>query len=394
MRHPLTFAVTTVLIASAPALAQQAGTVQDISVVGTTDLLSEFLKTTLTVQPGAALSSVNLRQVEQEVLASGYFKTATAELRTAAGRDTLVVTVTPNPTIKDVQATGLTFLPADAFKQSVAELLNIAPGAVLNTQRLEQAKEALAQNYRQEGFPFVPSISADTKTNSDGTATVTFVVDESAPLSRIEVNGATLLPQATVQNIFRPLQTSKRFTTQAFFAASDALQAAYEAAGYFQAGIDPRSVSLDNGVLKLSVIESRVASVDLSPLGTLAQTPTLQTQAGQPLRLAQLQADVRALANQTGQPVGFALQADPQNPAQVTVMFGAADVESGPVKSIAFAGNTKVPPRSFRRPSRPSRATCTRRNSRRTISWRCATSTGRPAMKSAPATRSPSRTAC
>ncbi|GGI79898.1 BamA/OMP85 family outer membrane protein [Deinococcus wulumuqiensis] len=343
MRHPLTFAVTTVLIASAPALAQQAGTVQEISVVGTTDLLSEFLKTTLTVQPGAPLSGVNLRQVEQDVLASGYFKTATAELRTVSGRDTLVITVTSNPTIKEVQASGLTFLPADAFKQSIAELLNIAPGAVLNTQRIEQAKEALAQNYRQEGFPFVPSISTETKLGADGTATVSFVVDESAPLSRVEITGATLLPEATVQNIFRPLQTSKRFTTQAFFAASDALQAAYEEAGYFQAGIDPRSVSLENGVLKLSMIESRVANVDLSPLGTLAQTPALQTQAGQPLRLAQLQADVRALANLTGKPVGFALDPNPQNPAQVTVVFGAADVESGPVASIAFVGNTKVP---------------------------------------------------
>lgn len=347
MRHPLTFAVTIALIAPAPAFAQQAGTVQQISVVGATDLLSDFVKTTLTVQPGTPLSSVNLRQVEQDVLDSGYFKTAAAELRTVGGQDTLVVTVTPNPTIKDVQASGMAFLPADAFKASVAELLNIAPGATLNTKRLEQAKEALAQNYRQEGFPFVPSISTQTTTNSDGTVSVSFVVDESAPLTRVEIAGVSLLPQSKIVEIFKPMQNAKRFTTQAFFAAADALQAAYDEAGYFQAGLDPRSVTLENGVLKATVLESRVANVDLSPLGELAQTPTLQTQAGQPLRLAQLQADVRTLANQTGKAVGFALQADPQNPAQVTVLFGAAEVESGPVSSIVIVGNTKVPTKAL-----------------------------------------------
>ncbi|MDO4246444.1 MAG: outer membrane protein assembly factor [Deinococcus sp.] len=347
MRHPLTFAVTIALIAPAPAFAQQAGTVQQISVVGTTDLLADFVKTTLTVQPGTPLSSVNLRQVEQDVLDSGYFKTAAAELRTVGGQDTLVVTVTPNPTIKDVQASGMAFLPGDAFKASVAELLNIAPGATLNTKRLEQAKEALAQNYRQEGFPFVPSISTQTTTNSDGTVSVSFVVDESAPLTRVEISGVTLLPQSKIVEIFKPMQNAKRFTTQAFFAAADALQAAYDEAGYFQAGLDPRSVTLENGVLKATVLESRVASVDLSPLGELAQTPTLQTQAGQPLRLSQLQADVRTLANQTGKAVGFALDADPQNPAQVRVLFGAADVESGPVSSIVIVGNTKVPTKAL-----------------------------------------------
>ncbi|SEI84663.1 Outer membrane protein assembly factor BamA [Deinococcus reticulitermitis] len=343
MRHPLTFAVTIALIAPAPALAQQTGTVQDISVVGATDLLSDFVKTTLTVQTGTPLSSVNLRQVEQDVLASGYFKAAVAELRTVSGRDTLVITVTPNPTIKEVQANGMVFLPGEAFKQSVAELLNIAPGATLNTARIDQAKEALAQNYRQEGFPFTPSISTEVKTNTDGTATVSFVVDETAPLTRVEVANVTLLPASRVQEIFKPLQTSKRFSPQAFFAAADALQAAYEEAGYSQSGLDPRSVSLEGGILKVSVIESRVARVDLSPLGTLTSTPTLQTREGQPLSIPQLQADVRALANLTGKPVGFALQPNPQNPAQVTVLFGAADVETGPVRTIVFVGNTKVP---------------------------------------------------
>ncbi|THF88673.1 outer membrane protein assembly factor [Deinococcus sp. KSM4-11] len=339
MRHPLTLAVTVLL--AAPAVAQTTGTVQDVTVVGTSELLANFLRATLTVQAGVPLSSVNLRQVEQEVIASGYFKTAVAELRTVSGKDTLYITVTSNPTISAVEASGLTFLPADGFKKSIGELLNIAPGATLNTQRLEQAKEALANNYNAEGYPFAPSISTDVKTNKDGTATVSFVVDETAPIKRVEVSGVTLLPASTVTAIFKPLYDSKKFTPDAYYAAVTQLQQAYDQAGYLQSGVDTKGSTLEGGVLKVKALEGKVAAIDTSDLGDIKAT--LQTQAGKPLTLASIQADVRTLANQTGKPVGFALQPDAQNPAQVTVLFGAADVATGPVKSIAVTGNTLVP---------------------------------------------------
>ncbi|MDL2345246.1 POTRA domain-containing protein [Deinococcus sp. MIMF12] len=340
MRHPHTLALTLVL--AAPAAAQQAATVQDVVVNGTTELLANYVKATLGVQPGSALSSVNLRQVEQDVLGTGYFRTAVAELRTVNGRDTLVVNVTPNATIGKIEATGLTFLPAEGFKQSIAELLNVAPGATLNNARVEQAREALAQNYRAEGFPFTPSISAQTKVNTDGTVDVTFVVDETTPITRVEVEGVTLLPAARVTEIFKPLYDAKRFTPQVFYAAVEALGRAYDEAGYVQSGVNVLGTTLEGGVLRVRVIEGRASAVNFDGVQPPAGT-TLQTQVGQPLSLARLQADVRTLSNATGRPVGFALQADPQNPAQVAVFFGAADVASGPVRSVAFSGNTQVP---------------------------------------------------
>ncbi|WP_155299459.1 BamA/OMP85 family outer membrane protein [Deinococcus kurensis] len=339
MRHPLTLAVTVLL--AAPAVAQTAGTVQDVTVVGTSDLLANFIRATLSTQTGTPLSSVNLRQVEQEVVATGYFKSAVAELRSVGGKDTLVITVVPNATIKDVTITGLTFLPADGFKKSVADLLNIAPGATLNNQRIEEAKTALAQNFEQEGYPFAPSISADVKAAADGTVTVNFVVDETAPVSRVEVSGVTLLPATQITGIFKPLYDAKRFTPDAYYGAVQQLQQAYDDAGYVQAGVDVQSSTLEGGVLKIKVIEGRVTAINLDDLGN--PQVTLQTQAGQPVSLSKLQADVRTLSNQTGKPVGFAIQADPQNPAQVTVLFGSAGVETGPVKAVAIQGNTLIP---------------------------------------------------
>ncbi|UBV43436.1 BamA/TamA family outer membrane protein [Deinococcus taeanensis] len=339
MRHPMTLAVTVLL--AAPAVAQTAGTVQDVTVVGTSELLANFIRATLSAQTGTPLSGINLRQVEQEVVATGYFKSAVAELRTVAGKDTLVITVVPNATIKDVTITGLTFLPAEGFKKSVADLLNVAPGATLNSQRVEEAKEALAQNFQSEGYPFAPSISAEVKPNADGTANVNFVVDETAPLSRVEVEGVTLLPASTVTSIFKPLYDARRFTPEAYYAAVQQLQQAYDAAGYVQAGVDTQNSTLEGGVLKIRTVEGRVTAVDLSDLGN--PQVTLQTVPGQAVSLSRLQADVRTLSNQTGKPVGFALQANPENPAQVTVLFGSAGVATGPVKAIQIQGNTLIP---------------------------------------------------
>ncbi|WP_291425936.1 POTRA domain-containing protein [Deinococcus sp.] len=343
MRHPLIFAATLALSASAFAQtpAPTASTIQDVTVTGTTDLLANFVKAALSVQPGADLTTVNVRQVEQDVLATGYFKSAAAAIRTVNGQNVLAINAVTNPIIKSVDATGMTFLPADAFKSRIADLLNIAPGATLNTERIKQAKDALIQNYQQQGFPFTPVVTTTVKTAPDGSASVTFAVDETAPITQVQVEGVTLLPRATANDLFKPLYTAKKFSSTGLFAASDALQKAYNDAGYLQAGIAPGGVTLDKGVLKIKVTEGKVAATDTSALGTV--TSALQTQEGQPLMLGKLQADVRTLANETGKPVGFALQPDPQDPGRITVYFGSADVIGGPIKSIVIAGNTKVP---------------------------------------------------
>ena len=343
-----TLAVTVAL--SAPyALAQSAApataTVGDVVVKGTTDLLGNFLKASLSVQPGAALSSVNLRQVELDAVATGYIKSASAEFQTIGGQNVLVITAVPNPVIKNVNVTGVTFLPADGFKTSLANVLNIAPGATLNTVRIEQSKTALAQNYRAEGYPFTPSISAESKANADGSVDLNYVVDESAPITRIEVTGSTLLPQAQIVAAFQPLYDAKKFAPDTYFAAIQQIQQQYQAAGYLASGVNAQASTLEGGVLKVSVLEGQVAGVDVSNLQLPAgSTPALVTKVGTAPSLALLEQDVRTLSNLSGKSVGFALQPpDPANPSRVTVLFGVADASTAPVKESRVSGNTVVP---------------------------------------------------
>ena len=77
--------------------------------------------------------------------------------------------------------------------------------------------------------------------------------------------------------------------------------------------------------------------------GVMPEWGTVLTGMGGPEAVNYVIAYVRTLSNQTGKPVGFAVQPNPENPAAVTVLFGAADIATGPVKSVAVKGNTLVP---------------------------------------------------
>jgi len=326
------------------AAATQSSTLDDVVVTGTSDLLGNFLKASLSVQPGAALAGVNLKQIEQDALATGYVSAATASLQVVNGQNVVVLAAVPNPVIKSVTVTGLTFLPADAFKTSLANVLNIAPGATFNSARVEQSKAALVQNFRAEGYPFAPTVTTTSKLAADGTTDLTYAVDETAPISRIEVTGSTLLPQAQVVAAFQPLYAAKKFTPDAYFAAVQQIQQQYQAAGYLASGVNAAASTLQGGVLKVAVLEGQVAGVDLSALTLPAgSAPVLTTKAGSVPGLVNLEQDVRTLSNLTGQSVGFALrQTDAQNPNRVTVSFGVAEANTGPVKSISIQGNTVV----------------------------------------------------
>ncbi len=108
--------------------------------------------------------------------------------------------------------------------------------------------------------------------------------------------------------------------------------------------MDVGGSTLEGGVLKIKLAEGVVGEVDTSNLGGSVgvSTAALLTKVGAPLTIGNLEADTRTLANQTGKSVGFALQPDPQNPAQVTVLFGDAQTATGPIKDIRFVGNTRL----------------------------------------------------
>lgn len=324
-------------MSTAVSAAVVSGTLSAIEVSGTTDLLTNLIEATLSVKAGTALSELRLEEIEKEVMGLGYFSTVKAQLNGSV----LHLEVQVNPTILAVSIKGMTFINAEVFKQKMAELLNIAEGALLNTARLEEAKQALVQNYKQLGFPFTPKIEVNTQTSEKGVV-VEFSIDETAPLSRTEVNGVTLVEHEKINKIFTPLVESKKFTPESFMGTLAQLERLYSEAGYAGFSIDPASISLKDGVLSLTIREGIAGEVDTTVLGDgIVDTAALATKAGLPIRRVDLEKDARLLSNQLGKPVTFAIENQPNNQPP-KVVFSLLNIETAPIKDIAFVGNTKI----------------------------------------------------
>lgn len=344
MRNPTLIGLTALLVSTPMAVAQQAATLDDVIVQGTSDLLSNYLKVNLGVQVGDPLASVDPAKVQQNVLATGFFKSASAQLQDIGGKQTLVIGVVPNGTISQVNVTGISFFDPEKIKQALADRLNIAPGTVLNTARLDDARRLLLQSYREQGFPFDPKISIEAKGG-----VVTLAVDETAPLSQVVVTGATQLSADTIRAAFRPLVDAKKFTPELFEQARQAIGQAYVDKGFVYttaqgqaplATIDTQSSTLQGGVLRLHIIETRVGAVDTSALGSPA-TP-LATRSGTLLNQDVLATDIRNLSNSSGKAVTVQLQST-DTPGVANVVFAPADAQSGPIKEIRVGGNSAVP---------------------------------------------------
>lgn len=343
MRNLFTVSVSVALLGAPFAYAQSApsqaaATVEDIVVTGAPDLLADFLKVSLSVQVGDPLSAVNPATVQQEALATGFFKSATAAVVNQNGRAVLQVTVVPNPSVADVTVSGSNFVPADQIKTFLADQLNIAPGTTLNTARVEDSKAQLQQAYRENGFPFAPGVSAQVTTNEAG-ATVAYTVNESAPVSRVEVTGSTQLGADFIRGTFRPLVDNKAFTYDLYRGAVQAIASAYGERG-LRGTVDPQGSSLENGVLRVAIRELRVGNIDTSALGTV--NVPLASQGGTLLNTNTVGQDVRALSNATGRAVGVNYQTDPADPARVNLVFVASDQVTGPIREVRVAGNTAV----------------------------------------------------
>ena len=334
----VTTTILTAALLAPPALAQGAA-LDQIQVVGASDLLANYLKASLQEQPGELLSQVNPKAVEQEALATGFFKSATAELRSVNGQQMLVVTVAPNPEVAAVTVSGAEFVPADQVKKFLSDNLNIAPGATLNTARVEDSKVQLQQAYRAAGLPFAPGVSAQVSEGKDG-ATVAYTISESVPLKRVEISGAGQLPADVIRAAFKPLVDQGSFSVPLYQQAVQAIADAYGQKD-LRGSVDSAASSVEGTTLKVVVRELRVGALDTSALGDVKVA--LADKPGELFRPTNVSADVRALSNATGKAVGVNYLSDPSDPARVTLAFVPGDQASGPIRQVRIAGATAVP---------------------------------------------------
>ncbi|WP_135228666.1 POTRA domain-containing protein [Deinococcus fonticola] len=264
-----------------------------------------------------------------------------AQAQTTSPSTPAPATTAQTVTIASVELRGFTVFDPAQIRAALAERLGIKPGASVSVQTLETGRQLLAQSYPQQHSLFTPEVKLSQAAGQNGTV-VTYTVDESAALNRVEISGVRLVGQDVVRQAFGPLQQARRLTPSGYQAALTQLAQAYSRRGIvFDApGVQ---ASLTAGVLKVTVNEPFVQAVETGTIKTSA-APTLQTRAGQPLQPALLNADARALSNASGRAVSWQAAPVSGSLGQMRVtFFHADDAASDRVSRIVVQGNTSVP---------------------------------------------------
>ena len=246
--------------------------------------------------------------------------------------------------IAAVQFEGFSAFDPNQLAGALANQLGIKAGASVPSARLEEGRRRIALTYAEAGYPFTPEVKLTTTplTTAEGAGgvTVKYSVSESAPLSRVQVSGVTLIGAAKLQSIFKPMTDAKRLTAAGYDAALTELAQAYSAGGYVFRAEDVQT-NLDSGVLSVQVTEPFVASVETSAL-RLPSAPALSTRKGTGLSITALNDDARTLSNLTGQGVVWQAQPVSAQAGQVRVSFAPLAGAAERIKRIVIQGNDHV----------------------------------------------------
>jgi outer membrane protein insertion porin family len=326
-----------------PALAQQTsvtGPLEDILIEGTDDdVLKGRIKISLDVEPGSPAENVQAEAVRTRVLELGLFSDVKVEVRVTDGKNYLVITVTPNPKIGSIEIKGDTIFDVARLKAVLEERYTLAPGVILDNARLEEARVALGQIYRQNFLPFAPEIKLEVgKPGTDGAVTVTYTVNAKAKLKSVTVEGATLVPVKDIETAFKQVLDKGEFNVELYQQALVRVDGLYRSKGYRNSGVSPVSTELTDGALKVIVVEIKIVTIDATELGV--EPSSLSIKSGDFFNYDKLLEEVRRLNKDRDKQVGLKVEQTSEDGVAVTITLGEA--AAGPIKEIKFEGNTAV----------------------------------------------------
>jgi outer membrane protein insertion porin family len=326
-----------------PALAQQTsvtGPLEDILIEGTDDdVLKGRIKISLDVEPGSPAENVQAEAIRTRVLELGLFSDVKVIVTVKDGKNYLVITVTPNPKIGSIEIKGDTIFDVARLKAVLEERYTLAPGVILDNARLEEARAALGQIYRQNFLPFAPEIKLEVgKPGTDGAVTVTYTVNAKAKLKSVTVEGATLVPSKDIEGAFKAALDKGEFNVELYRQALERVDGLYRSKGYRNSGVSPVSTELTDGVLKVIVVEIKIITIDATELGV--EPSSLSIKSGDFFNYDKLLEEVRRLNKDRDKQVGLKVEQTSEDGVAVTITLG--DAAAGPIKEIKFEGNTAV----------------------------------------------------
>ncbi|WP_243029318.1 BamA/OMP85 family outer membrane protein [Thermus altitudinis] len=269
----------------------------------------------------------DLEEARKAILATGYFQRVEVRLE----GDVLKVVLTPYPPIGEVKVEAKAF-PQEALLRFLEQNFAIGPETTYNPIRAGEAAKALAEAYRQNGFPFTPKVAVEAK-EQGGKMLLTFRVEENPEVKEVRLEGASLLPQA---ELLKPLEALKGpFDFAKYQEALRALAARYERAGYRFSGPDPQRSRLEEGLLTVAVQELKVVRLEGEGLD-LTGFPLKE---GDYLRYDLLLEGVQALSRKLSRVVNFSLEPEGEG----VVVRLQAGPEGGAIERVEITGHTAFP---------------------------------------------------
>ena len=317
-------------------------TIDDIVVQGpngssVSETLIGLVKVSIPISIGDPLTNFKPDELRAQILETGFFKEAKSEVVVREGRNVLIITVEENPIVSEVKFIGNSLVPSEQLTRFLDQNFNVAPGVVVNNGKLEQARQAIAQAYRQL-LPFTPDVKLTISAPVSGKVSVTFNIIENAELKTVKVTGATLVPTADLETLFKGLTTAGKFDARAYLETVRAAQALYVAKGYRGSGPNLELTELVDGTLSVVITELKIAALDATALGIDASTLSLKV--GDFFNYTKLILETQGLAKGRNQQVGIKIE--PVSDDSVIVTFTLEDAPAGPITSIVFSGNTAI----------------------------------------------------
>jgi outer membrane protein insertion porin family len=340
--------VLLVALLSASAWAQPlprlSGPLVEVRVDGTT-VFNDIVRTIVAARPGTLVDRIDLEAERNRVYALGTFEEVTVSLEDRGAGAILVVRVRENPRIAELEVVGTETLDPRALRRALVEEHALTPGRTLNIIRAEAALVTLQRIYRSVGMPFdvavvletIPDRVAGAAPDGRFPVLLRYVVDESAPISRLDLAPSTVLSEAELRALFAPVVTPDTFSLVAYQRAVEEVARRYAEAGFRQSGVDLERTELLGGVLDLRFLELRIVSLNTAALGIAPGALSLAV--GDLFNYDVLLEDVRRLAAGRSADVRVVSDVTPTGGVRVTFVLGAP-ATAGPITAVRIEGNS------------------------------------------------------
>ncbi|RIH92987.1 BamA/OMP85 family outer membrane protein [Meiothermus granaticius] len=306
-----------------------AAPIQEVEVRGADPVLQALARIALPF--GVGDEPGDLAQAKAAVLATGYFK----DVKVSLEGQKLIVEVTPNPPIVKVSTNSKAF-PPDAVLRYLETEQAIGVGSTFNAKKATEAADALAQIYRNQGFPFVPTITPEAKDTPQGVE-LNFNVNESPEVKSVQVANPTYVPKDKVEGLLQNIPENGKFSFERFRSAVQQVGEIYANAGFRGSGVDLAKTALEDGVLKVAFKELKIAEINAPDLNI----SSLGLKVGDPFNVDQILDGVNALSKQIGRVVNFT--PEPVGEDGVRLTFQAGAQRYGTINKVVIEGNTAIP---------------------------------------------------